>query len=222
MGIYKHTLGKGEDVVILHGWGCNHQHMQPVAEHLSKKYLVSNFDLPGRGKSVWNPNIETIHDIADQLLPHLPANAIYVAWSFGGLIAMSIAARFPERVKKIVGITTTPKFIEDNNWPGFPKPGFIAAFDEIGKVGFKPFMTQYYDNEFSYCTQKPKAYDDLLEILNNDATDIDIILKGININSIPDIKALNSQVKINIIPDAQHMLFWTHQKEFNKVLDAVI
>jgi pimeloyl-[acyl-carrier protein] methyl ester esterase len=250
--IFKSSAGKGKELVILHGCGCDHQHMQPVADHLSHRYHVSSFDLPGRGKSAWDSRIETIHDIADQLLPHLPAQATYVGWSFGGLITMSIASRFPERVNRIVGITTTPKFIEAENWPGFPQPGFGAFFKEINNIGVKQFLTQYYDNEFSHCQEKPKTYHDLLEILNHDVSDVDILLKGIhicdqtdlrnefsaiqcpidlilgskddsvNIESISNIKALNPRVSISVIPEAKHMPFWTHQEAFNKMLDSVL
>lgn len=254
MSIYKNITGngKGESIVILHGWGCNHQHMQPIVDQLSQQYQVINFDLPGRGKSAWNPKIETIHDIADQLLDHLPEKATYIGWSFGGHIAMSIASRFPERVEKIVGIATTPKFIEDKNWLGVPQPGFIAGFGEIKKIGAAPMFTQFYNSEFAHYEQKPKAYHELLALLNNDEINLDILLKGVNIidhsdlrkefsniqcpielilggkddnvniENIPSIKALNSRVNIHVIPEAKHVPFWVYPNEFNHILKSIL
>ncbi len=32
MSIYKHISGQGENVVILHGWGCDHRYMQPIVD----------------------------------------------------------------------------------------------------------------------------------------------------------------------------------------------
>jgi pimeloyl-[acyl-carrier protein] methyl ester esterase len=95
MTIYKETHGHGKDIVILHGWGCDQSYMQPIVDQLKDRYRVTNVDLPGRGKSDWQPNIKTIHDMADYVLPDLPENAIYIGWSFGGLISVSIAARHP-------------------------------------------------------------------------------------------------------------------------------
>ena len=72
MSIFKEVTGQGDDVVLLHGWGCDHRHMQPIVELLSKHYRVHNFDLPGRRDSDWDTNIKSIHDFADVLLPELP------------------------------------------------------------------------------------------------------------------------------------------------------
>lgn len=134
MMIAKEISGKGKDVVLLHGWGCSHEHMRPLVDQLASRYRVNNYDLPGRGKSDWNPKNKTIHDIADQLLSELPESAIYIGWSFGGLVAISIAARYPDLVERYIGVCSIPKFIEDENWPAVPKPGFRALFEE-GLVG---------------------------------------------------------------------------------------
>jgi len=102
MSIFKEVVGQGQDIVILHGWSCNHRMMQPVVNQLSARYRITAVDLPGTGQSDWAPETQSIHDIADQLLPELPAHAIYIGWSFGGLTSISIAARYPERVKRFI------------------------------------------------------------------------------------------------------------------------
>jgi hypothetical protein len=35
-----------------------------------------------------------------------------------------VTARYPQRVRQIIGITTTPKFIASEGWPALPKPSF--------------------------------------------------------------------------------------------------
>src|SRR5689334_4068938 len=117
MHVYKQVTGQGDDVVLLHGWGCDHRYMQPIADALNTSYRVTNVDLPGRGQSHWEDHITNIHDIADLVLPYLPQQATYIPWSFGGLVTLSIASRYPERVKRIIGVTTSPRFVEDTNWP---------------------------------------------------------------------------------------------------------
>ena len=84
--IFKTVKGKGEDIVLLHGWGCNHNYILPLEKVLLNKYRVTNVDLPGRGQSDWSHDFKDIHEIADSLLEHLPERAIYVGWSFGGLL----------------------------------------------------------------------------------------------------------------------------------------
>lgn len=251
MNIFKEIKGEGENIIILHGWGCDHRHMQPIVDQLATRYRVTNFDLPGRGQSDWHPSIQTMHDIADQLLPHLPKQAIYIGWSFGGLVAMSIAARYPERVSRFVGIATTPKFIASDNWPGIPKPGFKVVFTEIEQKGIKEFFRESYDHEFIDFNPKPVAYHKLIEILD-DTTKMDILYRGIEIVDDADLRKefqslscpidlilsekdesmplaltakmqeLNSLVKVHTIPSANHMAFWTHQYEFNKILNHIL
>ncbi len=256
MNIYKEISGQGKDVVILHGWGgCNHKHMQPIVDQLVSRYRVTNFDLPGLGQSDWHHDIQSINDMADQLLSHLPKQAIYIGWSFGGLIAMSIAARYPERISRFIGITTTPKFVANDNWPGVPQPGFKSIFvPGIMQQGFKPFMKTWFDYEFAAFNPKPAAYHDLINILNQDFSkvNLEILFKGVDICDLTDlknefksiqcpvdlilserddsvpvaaiekIKQLNQSVNIQVIPEAGHIPFWTHSKEFNKILNHIL
>ncbi|MCX7123299.1 MAG: alpha/beta fold hydrolase, partial [Gammaproteobacteria bacterium] len=115
-------------------------------------------DLPGMGYSKWSPHIQTIHDIADLVLPELPENAIYIGWSFGGLVALSIGARYSKRMKRFIGIGTTPNFMADNHWIGLPKPGYAALVASIfEKKSFHTFVKEFYEQEFTntHQTQSP-------------------------------------------------------------------
>jgi len=191
MSIYKNVVGHGKDIVLIHGWGCDHRHMAPIADMLTKNYRVTNIDLPGIGKSTWNSNIKNIHNFADILLPHLPEQAIYIPWSFGGLVTISLAARHRSRVEKIIGITTSPKFIEDKNWPGVPLPGFKEIFSNMmRKIGFKAFFEGFYDSEFSDIDPKPENYFKLKKMLVNLPPEkLEILLEGINICDTADLRS---------------------------------
>jgi len=251
MTIFKTVTGQGDDVVLFHGAGCNHYHMQPIVDQLSSHYRVTNIDLPGAGQSDWQSSMKTIYDIVDVLLPHLPQQAIYVGWSFGGLLAMATAVKYPDRVKRIVGIGTTPKFIETENWPGFPQPGFKVLFPNMREHGFGNFIKSFCDAEFADIEPKPTAYHELLAWLNDkhhmdvetfaeiteitDATDlrkefaafqcrVDLIFGEMD-GAVPypaEIKTLNPNINIHTIPGAHHMPFWTHPKEFNQVLNSIL
>ena len=50
--IYYETIGIGDPVVFLHGWGCSLDVFKVVAKEISKKYCVYLIDFPGFGKSV--------------------------------------------------------------------------------------------------------------------------------------------------------------------------
>ena len=96
--------GKGEDVVLLHGWGQNIEMMKPLGDHLIDHYRVTIIDLPGFGLSkepVYAYTIfdytETVHELLDELNIH---NPIMMGHSFGGRIAIVYASKY--KVNKLV------------------------------------------------------------------------------------------------------------------------
>ena len=249
MAIVKTTEGHGENVVILHGWGGDLRHMEPIARLLIPRYRVTNINLPGTGQSSWREETRSIHDIADQLLADLPEKAIYIGWSFGGLVAMSLAARYPQRVVRFIGIGTTPKFIPDRNWPG--DPGFKIISTKIKEKGFKSFWMGFLDAEFADFILKPQAYLDLSH-MPAQFKSLDIFIRGIDICDATDLRKefasltcpidlilgeqdgmvpkeafkkishLNSHARLHIIHGAHHMPFWTHPDAFNRILQSIL
>ena len=59
--------GKGEEVVLLHGWGQNIEMMMSLAKPFSKKYNVLIIDLPGFGNSDEPKEVWDIYDYADMV-----------------------------------------------------------------------------------------------------------------------------------------------------------
>lgn len=252
MNIYTEVEGSGKDIVLLHGWGCNHHHMRPLVEHLSDRFRVTNVNLPGCGESDWQ-DIKTMHDIADHILPVLPPSAIYIGHSFGGMVAASIAARYPERITHFIGIATTPKFIADESWSGVPQPGFKSGFNVNNMHEFKALMRSMTEAEFEPINPKPPAYQEYMDIIDTklersiapllqgidiiDATDfreeyqkinckIDLILGGkdacVPQDAYSNIRKINPNITLHVVDDAQHLVFATHPTPFYEILDKLL
>ncbi len=185
MTIFKQTINSQntQDFVVLHGWGgVNHRYMQPITDLLKNHYRVTILDLPGMGKSPWNNQIKTLDNMLELLLPHFPQKASYIGWSFGGLLSMLIAAKYPHRVERIISLGATPKFVEDKNWPGIPYPGFTPDVLKFEPQGQKGFMQAFIKNEFEGLEKNNPYYDKVLEIMNiSEPTSFDILMKGIAI-----------------------------------------
>jgi len=252
MHLFKETCGQGEEVVLIHGWALDHRFMLPIADLLEARFHVTNFDMPGCGESEWPSKLQTIHDMADILIPCLPKKAIYIGSSIGGCISMSITARYPERVKRLIGIGTTPKFIETENWPGFPKPGFSTKASKIKDIGMKAFMQQIVESEFSDFASKPVLYYELLKCFDTKVIQPEIFLKGIDILDTLDLRQeiqslecpvdlifgekdpyipiaviealrkLNPHIHSHIVANAYHLPHLTHPREFNGLLNKIL
>ena len=96
--------GKGEEVVLLHGWGQNIEMMKPLGDHLIDHYHVTIIDLPGFGLSkepVYALSIFEYADIVYELLKELKIdNPIMMGHSFGGRISIVYASKY--KVSKLV------------------------------------------------------------------------------------------------------------------------
>lgn len=119
MTIYRHTQGQGETVVVLHGWGLNHQVWQPIMAPLAESHQLIAIDLPGFGRSDW-PTGKAISftNMVALVSAEIPAGAHLIGWSLGGLIASAIALQQPRNIASLTTIASSPKFQADEQWPG--------------------------------------------------------------------------------------------------------
>jgi pimeloyl-ACP methyl ester carboxylesterase len=97
--------GQGDPVVLLHGWGTSSQSLAGVAASLRGTFRVLSLDLPGFGWSQAPPEAWGMREYVTHLLGLLDETGIpraaLVGHSFGGRIAVSLAARQPERVSRL-------------------------------------------------------------------------------------------------------------------------
>jgi pimeloyl-[acyl-carrier protein] methyl ester esterase len=116
MSLFSETLGNGPDIVLLHGWGLHGGVWEGAAAQLAKDFRVTCIDLPGHGRSAAMPESYTLQTLAERILSVAPQQAIWLGWSLGGMLAMQFAAIHPERVTKLILVTSTPKFTRSAEW----------------------------------------------------------------------------------------------------------
>jgi pimeloyl-ACP methyl ester carboxylesterase len=117
--LYKNTkisyseTGKGNAIVLLHGFLENKNMWQNLAPELSKKYRVITLDLLGHGKTEclgyvhsMEENAEIVHTVLSKLRIR---KAIFVGHSMGGYVALAFAELFPNYVKKLVLMNSTSR-----------------------------------------------------------------------------------------------------------------
>lgn len=104
--------GKGRAVVCLHGFLENLGMWDEIAKVLSLKYKVICIDLLGHGQT---ENLGYIHTMEDQarMVKHVLSEekirkSLIIGHSMGGYIALAFAELFPENVKGICLLNSTP------------------------------------------------------------------------------------------------------------------
>ena len=99
------TTGEGQDVLLLHGWGCSLEIWKTLQSQLEQKYRVTSIDFPGFGKSdepktVWG--VEEYTQCTEQLIESLGLkNPVLIGHSFGGRVSILLSSR-NDYVKKII------------------------------------------------------------------------------------------------------------------------
>ena len=99
-------LGKGKDILILHGWGCDITLFDKMANELAKNFRVTLADMPGHGLSVEPSQKITVYDYANIVLNLMEKLNIQktsiLAHSFGCRLSIILAAKYPEKIDKLL------------------------------------------------------------------------------------------------------------------------
>jgi pimeloyl-[acyl-carrier protein] methyl ester esterase len=126
--LHRETRGAGPDVALLHGWGLHGGIFHHVADDLAATHRVHLLDLPGFGRSGWDKGCGDLEGIARRVAEHLPHECDLLGWSLGGTVAIRVATLFPERVRRLVLVATTPRFVAHRTWPHGMEPATLAGF----------------------------------------------------------------------------------------------
>ena len=98
--------GSGDPIVFLHGWGGRIASFGAIPASLAERFHVVAVDLPGFGESPLPIRPWNTRDFADciaTLLASLDDRPVtLVGHSHGGRIAISVAAHYPELIRKLV------------------------------------------------------------------------------------------------------------------------
>jgi abhydrolase domain-containing protein 6 len=150
--------GRGEPVVLVHGFGASADSWNRIAAQLTKRYHVIAPDLPGWGASTrleaasygYPAQVERLH----QFLSHLKlGRAHMVGHSMGGFIASAYAARYPDEVITL-GLIAPHGMVE-------PEPSdlarSIAQGDNWLVATSLPEFDRLLNNVFSKRPYAPKA-----------------------------------------------------------------
>ncbi len=110
------SSGRGPVLVLLHGWGMNSAVWENVLESLEQFFTVIRIDLPGHGVNAGYLPGEDLTQWLDALAEAVPENTGLLGWSLGGMLALALAHRYPQKVRRLLMLCSSPKFVQSDDW----------------------------------------------------------------------------------------------------------
>ena len=144
--IWYKVTGDGAPLVQIHGSAFGHRNFEKLTPLCARDFAVIDFDLPGYGESRGDPRpggMAGIAEVVSELIEALPYDKVSIhGTSFGAMIALTLAARHPEVVDRLVLSCFLAKY--DNaarmmrkTWKQCAREqGMIAVADLTSVAGF--------------------------------------------------------------------------------------
>ena len=237
------TSGKGPLVVLIHGVGLRAEAWGAQIQMLSRSCRVVAVDMPGHGDSAPLPAQPKLSDFVAPIAAAVDEPAVVIGHSFGAMIALDIAIRYPKRVKGIAALNAIYRRSND------AKAAVMARADSLDGTSVAdptPTLTRWFGSDTSperdACGAwlraiDPSGYRDAYRIFaaENGPRYPDLIamkcpalfLTGEKEpNSTPAMShamaALVPNGRANIVADAAHMMPMTHASNINAILSDFI
>jgi abhydrolase domain-containing protein 6 len=140
--------GKGQTIVLLHGFGANKDNWTPFAKHLTGEYHVVIPDIPGFGESsqIKNANYDAENQLKriDRFMEQLKLERFHLAGnSMGGMLAAMYGARYHRKVLTLALLAP--------GGVGSPNPSEAAILLQKGLNPLLTSNTEDYDRLIKLC-----------------------------------------------------------------------
>jgi 2-succinyl-6-hydroxy-2,4-cyclohexadiene-1-carboxylate synthase len=130
-------------LVLLHGFGGTHRAWDGVASALSpQRYTPLALDLPGHGEATTAAGPISFRSCVAAVLQASPRRFALCGYSLGGRVALHVALSAPERVSRLVLVSTSAG-IEDEAERASRRAADRRLADELESAPFEDFIERW-------------------------------------------------------------------------------
>lgn len=182
--------GRGRPIVFFHGFAGTGADWDGIRQQLPPGWRSIAPDLPGHGESALPPGItfDKFPSMVDEFLRSLEIEqAVFVGYSFGARLALSVATQMPQRVEALV---------LESVHPGLTHPeqrGARRAQDEedartLDVDGLRAFLDQWHERPVFSTRRGTAGWTE--EVARKQATNnprrLAVVLRGLGLAAQPD------------------------------------
>lgn len=246
--LFSKSRGKGDPVILLHGFPFNQKVWGSFAEKLAENFEVHTVDLPGFGGS---PALElpfTIDQVGNEVLSWIRDNNVHhsvlIGHSLGGYVALSMANKAPELFNSLVLFHSTA--YADNEEKKQSRNKVLEFIDKNGVVAFTSnFIAPLFVNQQHPAIEKVKsiAIEARIDVVKGytiamrDRMERTDVLKGfvkpilflaggrdtgIPVESVNKQAAISLTSEVHILSEVAHMGMFENEKKCLEVIESFI
>lgn len=235
-----------EPLVLLHGWGSASNGWQPLLPELQKLTEVIALDLPGFGASPALTEF-SLEALLELVASGLPERCLLMGWSLGGMLAIQLATRYPQKISRVITLATNAKFVASRDYatamPVAVNRQFNKSFAQDAAATLKLFnglLAQGDSNERALLKQVRHLVDvaavnhnwlaalELLASLDNREIFANMRQPGLHILAEKDalvpvaaeaaLRTMNPQQQVHVVPAAAHAVHWSQPAKVLRLL----
>ncbi|QQQ01257.1 pimeloyl-ACP methyl ester esterase BioH [Lysobacter enzymogenes] len=116
-------------LALIHGWAMHAGLFAPLVERLGEAFTLHLVDLPGHGYAREDATPLDPKALAADLVQRIP-DAHWLGWSLGGQVALRAGLDHADRVRGLILIASSPRFVVGDDWPHGVQPSLFRNFGE--------------------------------------------------------------------------------------------
>lgn len=154
--------GKGDTIVLLHGYLETLEIWEAFVASLAKHYRVITLDLPGHGLSGWNGGVHTMEFMADAVKGVLDKlgikECLLIGHSLGGYVSLAFAKKYNDTLKGFCLFHSTPNPDNEEKKANRDREIALIREDKLGLIA-----SQAIPNIFA--PDNVKRFEELIEAI---------------------------------------------------------
>ena len=160
-------------------------------------------DLPGHGENALHESPQTaskLDDYVEYVASKIQRPALVVGWSLGGLVALRLAERYPDKVSRLLLVASSPRFVQASDWTCAVEADVFDQFASMLQKDVAATIRRFLALQVRGTSASMKTVKQLQQALSDRGTPaITTMINGLNILSSSDLRSSlnNIQVPVN-------------------------